>query len=139
MADHPKLASWLVLLVEDEPADARLLIEISKPYPTPLEFHRVATGDEALAYLHQRETDPALRWPDVVVLDLNLPGRDGRWVLSAIRSDPKLRRLPVIILTASPADSDVLHAFDLKADAFLRKPVDLPHFAAALERVVTGP
>src|SRR5579862_2651300 len=125
MRAEPVDPSILVLLVEDEPADARLLMEVSKPYPRRLEFHHITTGDEALSYLRRLETDPSLRWPDVVVLDLNLPGRDGRFVLAAIRSDRILNRLPVIILTASPADSDVLHAYDFKADAYLRKPVDL--------------
>jgi CheY-like chemotaxis protein len=139
MVDPPRRSAIHVLLVEDNPADARLLIEISKPYPSPLEFHHVTTGDEAIAYLRRLETDADPRWPDVVLLDLNLPGRDGRYVLSTIRSDRSLNRLPVIIVTASPLDSDVLHAFDLKADAYLRKPVDLPHLVAAFERIEVGP
>jgi CheY-like chemotaxis protein len=135
----PGDSAILVLLVEDDPADARFLIEICKPYPAPIEFHHVTTGDDALAYLRRLETDPHARTPDVVVLDLNLPGRDGRSVLSAIRSDRMLNRLPVIVLTASPADSDVLHAFDFKADAYLRKPVDLLDLAAAFARIEIGP
>jgi chemotaxis family two-component system response regulator Rcp1 len=138
VGEEARVPTILVLLVEDDPAEARLLIEISKPYPTPIEFHHLATGDEALAYLRRLQTDPAVRTPDAVILDLNLPGRDGRFVLSTIRSDRALNRLPVIILTASPADSDVLLAFDFKADAYLRKPVDLPQLAAAFERIEIG-
>ena len=128
-----------VLLVEDDAADARLLMEVCKPHPASIEFHHVTTGDAALAYLRRLEADPGLRMPDVVILDLNLPGRDGRFVLSAIRSDPTLNRLPVVILTASPADSDVLHAFNFKADAYLRKPVDLAQLDAAFKRIDVGP
>jgi len=135
----PRDSTIQVLLVEDDSADARLLVEICKPYPAPIEFHHVTSGDEALAYLRRLETDPSLRMPDVVVLDLNLPGQDGRSVLSAIRTDRTLNRLPVIILTASPADSDVLHAFNFKADAYLNKPVDLAQLAAAFERIDVGP
>jgi CheY-like chemotaxis protein len=138
MGSEPSNSSILALLVEDEPADARLLIEITKSYPTRLEFHHVRTGDEALAYLQRLEANTSLRWPDVVLLDLNLPGRDGRYVLAAIRSDRNLSRLPVIILTSSPADSDVIHAINFKADAYLRKPVDLQQLAAAFERLDVG-
>jgi len=139
MLGEPREPSILVLLVEDDPADARLLIEISKPYPAPLEFHHVTTGDAALAYLRRLETNAGQRRPDVIVLDLNLPGRDGRWVLAEVRSDRLWTQIPVIILTASPADSDVLHAFNFKADAYLRKPVDLAQLAAALQRLELGP
>jgi two-component system, chemotaxis family, response regulator Rcp1 len=139
MDGEPSAASIFALLVKDEPADARLLIEVSKPYPTRIEFHHVSTGDEALSYLQRLEGDTTLRRPDVVFLDLNLPGRDGRFVLSAIRSDPELNRLPVIILTASPADADVIDAYDFKADACLRKPVELPELAAAFQRLDLGP
>lgn len=128
----------LVLLIEDDAADARLLVEIAKPYSAPLEFQHVTTGDEALTYLRRIEIDPTLRKPDAVVLDLNLPGRDGRYVLSAIRSSPTLSSLPVIILTASPADADVIHAFNFKADAYLRKPVDLRQLSAAFDRIEIG-
>jgi chemotaxis family two-component system response regulator Rcp1 len=138
MASETRKPTIHVLLVEDDPADARLLMEICKPYPTPIEFHHVTTGDEALSYLRQLDTGPGLRRPDVIVLDLNLPGRDGRFVLGALRTDRGLNRLPVIILTASPADADVLHAFNFKADAYLRKPVDLAQLAAAFERIDLG-
>jgi CheY-like chemotaxis protein len=139
MGEGPRDTNILVLLVEDDSADARLLVEICKPYPVPMEFLQVTTGDEALAYLRRLEGEPGLRMPDVVVLDLNLPGQDGRAVLSAIRSDRSLNRLPVLILTASPADADVLHAFNFKADAYLRKPVDLSQISAAFERLDIGP
>jgi CheY-like chemotaxis protein len=128
-----------VLLVEDDEADARLLVEVCKPYPSAIEFHHVTNGDDALQYLRRIESDSKLARPDVVILDLNLPGKDGRVVLSEIRTNRSLNGIPVIVLTASPADADVLHAFNFQAEGFLRKPVDFDELVAVFERIDLGP
>jgi CheY-like chemotaxis protein len=124
-----------VLLVEDDPADARLLVEVCKPYPSPIEFHHVSSGDDALQYLRSVESDSQMPRPDVVILDLNLPGKDGRAVLAEIRTNRSLNGIPVIVLTASPTDADVLHAFNFKAEGYLRKPVEFDELVAVFQRI----
>jgi chemotaxis family two-component system response regulator Rcp1 len=120
-----------LLLVEDDSADARLFVEAVKRFDRPTEIYRVATGAEALARLQESATGSAPR-PDGIILDLNLPRMDGRQFLTELRSQEPFRQIPVIILTASPADSDVLHAFDFHAAGYLRKPVE----AATLDQVL---
>jgi CheY-like chemotaxis protein len=120
------------LLVEDDPADARLLEEACRALPRAVRLRRVSTGDAALRAL---EGARGARPPDVVILDLNLPRMDGRAVLARIRANPSLRTIPVIILTASTTDDDVLRAFDLEAVGYLRKPVDHRELARALDRI----
>jgi chemotaxis family two-component system response regulator Rcp1 len=108
-----------VLLVEDEVADARLFLEAFRDLDLPAEVVTVPTGAEALQHLQ----GPASR-PDVVFLDLNLPRKDGRQVLAEIRGDTALAALPVVVVTSSRQDADVLHAFDFHAEGYLRKPVE---------------
>jgi two-component system, chemotaxis family, response regulator Rcp1 len=123
------------LLIEDEPADARYLVEICKALARPIEFDRVATGDDAILYLERTRHDGARPKPDVVFLDLNLPGKDGREVLADIRRDPSLNGIPVIVLTASAADADVAHASHFHAEAYLRKPAKLAELVQAFGRI----
>jgi CheY-like chemotaxis protein len=135
MADGSPPGPIQALLVEDEPADARYLLEICKDAPRPIEFHRVATGDEALDYLRRAQSGSGLPRPDLVFLDLNLPRKDGRAVLAEIRADRQLNGIPVVITTASPTDADVLHAFNFRAEGYLRKPVALAELLAILDRL----
>lgn len=124
-----------VLLVEDHPPDARLIEEAFRAGPRPKTVHTVSGGDEAMSYLLRRSPFADAARPKLVVLDLNLPGRDGRDVLREIKSDPDLRRIPIVVLTASDAPSDVENAYDLHANAYIVKPVGLDAFTDVIRAV----
>jgi CheY-like chemotaxis protein len=117
-----------VLLVEDNPADARLIAEILRGSPVPKHLHVLGSGDEALCFLRRRAPFLDAPRPSLVVLDLNLPGRDGRDVLGELKGDPELRWIPVVVFTTSGAPSDVRHAYELQANAYVVKPVGLDAF-----------
>ena len=113
-----------ILLVEDNPGDVRLTKEALKDGEIANTLHVVNDGVEALDFLYQRgEYEDAPR-PDVVLLDLNLPRKNGDEVLEEINDDPELAKIPVIILTSSQAQEDVVKTYELHANAYLRKPVD---------------
>lgn len=113
-----------VLLVEDNLGDASLTLEAFKETNFPLDLTRVADGDECMAYLRQRKGQPS-SLPDVVLLDLNMPGRDGHWVLAEIRRDPALAHIPVVVLTCSKNDDDIRRAYEGQANFYVVKPPDL--------------
>jgi two-component system response regulator len=115
-----------VLLVEDNPADVRLTMEALRESQSPVKLHVVEDGIEAMAFL--RAPSAQAPRPDIVLLDLNLPRKDGREVLQEIRRDDALRHIPVVILTTSQAEQDVLKAYQLSANAYITKPVDLDQF-----------
>lgn len=117
-----------VLLVEDNPGDVRLMIETFKDCKLNNNLSVVGDGEEAMAFLRQEGKYADAVRPDLVLLDLNLPKKNGREVLEEIREDHKLKHLPVVILTISKAEEDILRAYDLKADDYLTKPVDLDQF-----------
>jgi two-component system, chemotaxis family, response regulator Rcp1 len=124
-----------ILLVEDNPGDARLTVEVFKYNKVPKILDVVEDGDEALAFLRQEgKFEEALR-PDLILLDLNLPRRDGRQVLAAIKADASLRRIPVVVLTTSRDQEDILQAYDLNANCFLTKPVDFEQFTHLVEAI----
>ena len=122
-----------VLLVDDNPADIDLTSEVLWRCEQHFQISAVADGEEALAFLRRqgRYTD-AVR-PDLVVLDLNLPRKDGREVLSELKRDPDLARIPVVIFTTSQASTDVNRSYDLGANCYLRKPGNFPEFEAAVQ------
>jgi two-component system, chemotaxis family, response regulator Rcp1 len=122
----------VVLVVEDNPPDARLIHELLRAGPLPKTVHVVGSGDEAMSFLRRREPYPEAPRPQLVVLDLNLPGCDGRDVLSDIKNDPALRAIPVVILTTSVAPTDVQNAYELHANAYVVKPVGLDAFATLI-------
>jgi CheY-like chemotaxis protein len=125
-----------VLLVEDDGADARLFVEAFRDLDLPARIETAPTGGEALGRLRHADTGTgAPTLPDVIFLDLNLPRIDGREVLAQIRGDPALAGLPVIVVTASRQDEDVLHAFDHHAEGYLRKPVEPSTLRALLARL----
>jgi CheY-like chemotaxis protein len=113
-----------ILLVEDNPGDVRLTREAFEDGQIRNTLHVATDGVEALEYLHQRGEYADAGRPDIVLLDLNLPRKDGEAVLEEIRADPTLERLPVIVLTSSGAEEDVVKSYELQANAFLTKPVD---------------
>jgi CheY-like chemotaxis protein len=120
-----------VLLVEDDPGDVVLVREAFAERKLKEELRVASDGVEALLQLR----DPGLSLPDLVLLDLNLPRKDGREVLSEIRADPKLTRLPVVILTTSEAETDIVRSYELHANAYVTKPVDLRRFLQVVREV----
>lgn len=121
-----------ILLVEDSPSDQQLTIEAFKDAQVLNEIQVVETGDEALDYLYRRGSYPEAELPDIILLDLNLPGTDGREVLAIIKEDPGLKHIPVIVLTTSDDEHDVLRSYGLHANCYLTKPVDFGKFQEAV-------
>ena len=117
-----------ILLVEDNPGDVRLTEEALREGQIANELHVTTDGIEALDFLHQRGEYADAPSPDIVLLDLNLPRKDGDEVLEEIRSEDDIDCLPVIILTSSEAEEDVVKSYELRANAFLTKPVDPSEF-----------
>ena len=124
-----------ILLVEDNPWDARVTREALEAAPLRAIVHVVSDGRSALAFLRRTggPLDPPL--PDLVLLDLNLPGIDGRTVLAEVKNDPQINAIPVVVLTSSRAQSDVTRAHDLHASAYLMKPTDPDDFGAVVAAV----
>jgi chemotaxis family two-component system response regulator Rcp1 len=124
-----------VLLVEDNSGDARLTIEAFNESPVHPQVSVVQDGIEALAFLRRGEGYTNVLRPDLILLDLNLPRRDGRAVLREIRNDPALKLIPVLILTSSRADSDIDLAYQHGANGYLLKPSDLDAYFALIRAV----
>lgn len=122
-----------VLLVEDNPGDVRLIREAFSTLERGTALEIVTRGDEAVELLTQQATDDSL--PDIALLDLNLPGRDGCGILETIRDDPRLQYLPVVILTSSEAEEDIARCYDANANAYVTKPTDPTAFRAVAEAV----
>ncbi|NKE34391.1 response regulator [Natronococcus sp. JC468] len=117
-----------LLLVEDNPGDVRLTREAFKQGRIDNDLHTVSDGSDALDFLHQRgEYEDAPR-PDLILLDLNLPRKDGEEVLAELKDDPELQSIPVIVLTSSRAEEDIARSYELHANAYLTKPVDPDEF-----------
>ena len=124
-----------ILLIEDNPADVMLTIEAFKECTEKHNVNTVKDGIEALKYLYnQEEYINALR-PDLILLDLNLPRKDGREVLSVIKSDELLSDIPVLILSTSKNEKDIIHCYKLKANSYITKPVDLNQFITILKSI----
>ncbi len=124
-----------ILLVEDNPGDVRLTREALEESPLDIELHVVRDGVEAMAFLRREGAHADAQRPDLVLLDLNLPRMDGREVLARIRADRELRRLPVVILTVSTAEEDVLRSYDLAANCYISKPIDLDEFVTVVRSI----
>ena len=124
-----------ILLVEDNPADVRLTVEALKEEKVFNNLHIVNDGEEALFFLRkQGKYSNAVR-PDLILLDLNLPKVDGREVLREIKDDDKLKQIPVVVLTVSKADEDILKSYNLHANCFISKPVDLAQFIKVVRSI----
>ena len=124
-----------VLLVEDDPGDVLMTQEAFAEHKVGNRLQVVADGDEALAYLRQQGRYAHAARPDLVLLDLNLPRRDGREVLAEIKADENLRHIPVVVLTTSAADEDILRSYELHANAYVTKPVDFEQFISVVRRI----
>ncbi len=117
-----------ILLVEDNPADARLTVEAFKEGKVSNKLTIVEDGVEAISYLRQEGGYAEAPRPDIILLDLNLPRKHGREVLAEVKEDPDLRRIPVIILTTSRDEKDIISTYNLHGNCFITKPVDLDRF-----------
>jgi CheY-like chemotaxis protein len=136
MSDRqPRGQAIEVLLVEDDPGDVLMTQEAFKDYKIANHLNVVTNGEDAIAYLRRTGDYADAAVPDLVLLDLNLPRRDGREVLRDVKSDAELRRIPIVVLTTSDAEEDVLASYDLHANAYVRKPVDFEQFVAAVQAI----
>ncbi len=135
MSNHSNGRLVEILLVEDNPGDVRLTKEAMKEGKIRNNLSVAVDGVEAMAFLRREGKYADAPRPDVVLLDLNLPKKDGRAVLKEIKEDPDLRRIPVVILTSSKADEDVLNSYDLHANCYVTKPGDLEQFIEVVKSV----
>lgn len=124
-----------VLLVEDDPGDELMTREAFEDNKIRNTLHVVRDGQEALDFLYRRGEYTDAPRPDLVLLDLNLPKYDGRQVLEQIKGDPELCLIPVVVLTTSSAEEDILRSYKLHANAYVTKPVDLDQFIAAVRQI----
>jgi CheY-like chemotaxis protein len=124
-----------VLLVEDNPADARLTQEALRDSKMLTKLHHVQDGVEALQFLRREGPYHDAPTPDVMLLDLNLPRKDGREVLSEMKEDAFLRLIPVVVLTTSEAERDILKSYELHANCYITKPVDLDKFIYIIQTI----
>lgn len=128
-------APFEILLVEDEAGDAYLTAEALKHSPLPTQLHVVEDGVEAMNFLRQTGPYQGKPRPDLILLDLNLPRKDGREVLHEIKSDPALAAIPVVVLTTSKAAEDILRSYRLHANCYVTKPVDLEQFLSVIQAI----
>jgi len=124
-----------ILLIEDNPGDVRLTKEALRTSKLPNRIRVAEDGIEASAILFRRGQYADAPRPDLIVLDLNLPRKDGRTVLAEIKTDPELKRIPVVILTTSQAVSDIFQAYDMHANCYITKPMDYDQFQAAIKAI----
>jgi CheY-like chemotaxis protein len=124
-----------VLLVEDDPGDVLMTKEAFEEHKVRNNLAVVNDGAEAIAYLRRQGEFADAPRPDLVLLDLNLPRRDGREVLAEIKNDPQLRQIPVVVLTTSQADEDIVRSYQLHANAYVTKPVDFDRFIEVVRQI----
>jgi two-component system, chemotaxis family, response regulator Rcp1 len=124
-----------VLLVEDNPGDVRLTREALKEGKVCNNLSVVRDGVEAMAFLRRQDPYAGAPRPDVILLDLNLPRKDGREVLLEVKADPALRVIPVVVLTSSEAERDIVQAYALHANCYITKPVDLDQFIRVVKSI----
>ena len=135
MRPRTAVAPIEILLVEDNLPDIRLTLEAFKEAKVRNHLHVAHDGVEAMAFLRKEGAFAGVVRPDLILLDLNLPRMDGREVLSEIKRDPALEHIPVVILTTSQAEQDILHSYHLRANAFITKPVDLEQFFKVIKTI----
>jgi CheY-like chemotaxis protein len=124
-----------ILLVEDSPSDANLTIREFKRAKIANHLHWVEDGEHALNYLYCREEYTDVPRPDLILLDLNLPGVDGREVLAEVKANETLKRIPVVILTTSNDEEDVLRSYNLNANCYVTKPIDIQQFIHVVQLI----
>ena len=124
-----------VLLIEDSPGDVRLTREVFRDANRSIRLHVASDGVEAMAYLRREGINLHAPRPDLILLDLNLPKMDGREVLAHIKEDDKLKLIPTVILTTSDAEADILQSYQLQANCYLIKPVQLDAFETLVKSI----
>ncbi|QHG84848.1 response regulator [Rhodococcus rhodochrous] len=135
MVTYPPARPVDVLLVEDDPGDELMTREAFEDNKIGNALHVVRDGAEALDFLYRRGDHEGAPRPDLILLDLNLPKYDGRQVLTKIKSDPELSDIPIVVLTTSSAEEDILRSYKLHANAYVTKPVDLDQFIGAVKQI----
>jgi two-component system, chemotaxis family, response regulator Rcp1 len=135
MANGNSINPIEILLVEDSPADVRLTKEALKEEKLHVNLHVANDGVEAMDFLNRKGKFAKAVRPDLVLLDLNLPKKDGREVLKEIKSDEQLKSIPVVILTMSKAEEDVLKSYSLHANCYITKPLDLNQFSTVVKSI----
>ncbi len=123
------------LLVEDNPGDVRLTQEALKSHKVKNNLHVVTDGKEAMDFLRRQGKYKDAPRPDIILLDLNLPKKDGREVLAEIKSDSNLKTIPVVIISSSEAEQDIIKSYDLNANCYVTKPVDLDQFIKVVQSI----
>jgi two-component system, chemotaxis family, response regulator Rcp1 len=129
------MAAFEILLVEDSPGDVRLTREALKDAKVYINLHVVSDGIEAMDFLHREGEYADVPRPDLILLDLNLPRKDGRQVLEEIKGAPSLKTIPVVILTTSSSDEDVMRSYQFHANCYISKPVDLDGFLKVIKSI----
>jgi CheY-like chemotaxis protein len=124
-----------VLLVEDDPGDVVIAQEALRASDVKSRLTVVSDGAEAIRYLRRENGYAGVERPDLILLDLNLPGKSGHEVLAEVKNDPDLRKIPIVVLTTSGAVEDVARSYDLHANVFVTKPVDFDHFTAVVKQI----
>jgi len=122
----------LILLVDDNPADAGLTCEVLATSERQANIQTVSDGEEALAFLHRTGKYTEATRPDLLILDLNLPRKDGRAVLAEVKADPELNEIPVVVFTTSRSDRDIARCYELGANSYMTKPGNLAQFFSAV-------
>ncbi len=124
-----------ILVVEDNPGDARLIKEVINGNKIQCQLHLVKDGVEAMNFLNKKEEFTGSPRPDLIFLDLNLPKKDGREVLSEIKTDDNLKQIPVVVMTTSQAEEDILKSYSLHANCYVTKPLDLDQFVNVVKSI----
>ena len=135
MTGNPLVKPIDILLVEDNPGDADLAREALDGSKFHNQLHVVDDGEKAMAFLRRQGPYAAAPRPDLILLDLNLPRKDGREVLAEVKTDADLKRIPVVILTTSQAEADVLKTYNLGANCYVTKPIDLNQFLHVVQSI----
>ena len=129
------LNSIEILLIEDSPSDANLTMQSLEQAKITNRLHWVEEGEAAMDFLYQRGEYINAPRPDLIVLDLNLPGMDGREILAEVKADPDLRRIPVVVLTTSSNEEDVFRSYDLNANCYVTKPFNVQQFIQVVQLI----
>lgn len=124
-----------ILLVEDNPGDIRLTQEALKDSSLVIDLSVVTDGVQAIKFLKKEDEFADVELPDIILLDLNLPKKDGREVLAEIKTHDELKRIPVVVLTTSNAEKDINKSYELHANSYINKPVDLEHFFEVVKTI----
>jgi two-component system response regulator len=135
MSKDPVPVPIEILVVDDNPGDVQLIVEALEDAKLANQLHAVGDGVAAMAFLRRETPYQNVPRPNLILLDLNLPKKDGRAVLKEIKADPDLREIPVVVLTTSRADADIVKAYNLNANCYITKPVDFEQFINLLRAI----